>query len=32
VILFVISLVVALAYVRFVMRRETDGALTIGGA
>jgi raffinose/stachyose/melibiose transport system permease protein len=32
VILFVISLVVALAYVRVVMRRETDGALTMGGA
>jgi raffinose/stachyose/melibiose transport system permease protein len=32
VILFAISLVVALAYVRIVMRRETDGALTTGGA
>ena len=32
VILFAISLVVALAYVRVVMRRETDGALTTGGA
>ncbi len=32
VILFAISLVVALAYVRIVMRRETDGALTMGGA
>lgn len=32
VILFAISLVVAIAYVRFVMRRETDGALTLGGA
>jgi raffinose/stachyose/melibiose transport system permease protein len=32
VILFAISLVVAIAYVRVVMRRETDGALTEGGA
>jgi raffinose/stachyose/melibiose transport system permease protein len=32
VILFLISLVVAVAYVRLVMRRETDGALTMGGA
>jgi raffinose/stachyose/melibiose transport system permease protein len=32
VILFAISLVVAIAYVRVVMRRETDGALTTGGA
>ena len=32
VILFVISLVVAVAYVRVVMRRETDGALTTGAA
>ena len=32
VILFAISLVVAVAYVRVVMRRETDGALTTGGA
>jgi raffinose/stachyose/melibiose transport system permease protein len=32
VILFVVSLVVAVAYVRLVMRRETDGALTMGGA
>lgn len=32
VILFSVSLVVAIGYVRFVMRRETDGALTTGGA
>jgi raffinose/stachyose/melibiose transport system permease protein len=32
VILFLISLVVALAYQRFVLRRDTDGALTTMGA
>jgi len=31
VILFAISLVVAIGYVRLVMRREADGALTMGG-
>ena len=29
VILFVVCLVVALAYVRFVMRRDTEGAVTL---
>jgi K+ transporter len=32
VILFTISLVVAVTYVRLVMRREADGAMTMGGA
>jgi raffinose/stachyose/melibiose transport system permease protein len=31
VILFVVCLVVALAYLRFVMRRDTEGAVTLGG-
>jgi len=32
VVLFVISLVVALIYQRFVLRRDTDGAITGGRA
>ena len=31
VILFAIALVVALFYQRFVLRRDTDGAVTLGG-
>jgi raffinose/stachyose/melibiose transport system permease protein len=31
VILFLMALVVALLYLRFVMRRDTDGAVTLGG-
>jgi raffinose/stachyose/melibiose transport system permease protein len=31
VILFIVALVVALAYQRFVMRRDTDGAITSYG-
>jgi raffinose/stachyose/melibiose transport system permease protein len=31
VILFIVCLVVALAYLRFVMRRDTEGAVTLGG-
>jgi raffinose/stachyose/melibiose transport system permease protein len=31
VILFAVCLVVALAYLRFVMRRDTEGAVTLGG-
>jgi raffinose/stachyose/melibiose transport system permease protein len=32
VILFVVCLVIALAYLRFVMRRDTEGAVTLGGS
>jgi raffinose/stachyose/melibiose transport system permease protein len=32
VILFLMALVVALLYLRFVMRRDTDGAVTLGGS
>jgi raffinose/stachyose/melibiose transport system permease protein len=31
VILFIVCLIVALAYLRFVMRRDTEGAVTLGG-
>jgi ABC-type sugar transport system permease subunit len=31
VILFAMALVVALLYLRFVMRRDTEGAVTLGG-